>query len=348
MMNDTSQLTPFDALYFSASYLQLLKVVCDVNGDDFGELLRSEFGLDESVIEEPDAKIDGSNMELLLTKLQSFIRISQENQRYLINSFPLSMHGYLGLAAMTSATVREAIEIVIRFFSQVMPVFHLSTQQSDDRISITLIPVTDLGEQIELLAETALYSFCSLGKFTHLEHSCICIEFTHEQLNLTILPELFPGIEINTKCRDYRYSISISAVDSEIITGNITTQKMLSAILEEKQQEIDHSQPLTITVRKIIYARLEKSMTSSLETVCEEIYLSKRTLSRRLHEEGNNFKNIYNACRVQHARKLLLEPKNTISTIADALHFSTEASFSRFIKQQTGRSPSELRKRRNK
>ena len=85
-MNNDFKSIPLDELRFPVSYLQLFKTICEARGKNFSELLKQEFDLEESVFNDPHAKIDGHKMQLVLESISAFISHSPKAQFQLIET----------------------------------------------------------------------------------------------------------------------------------------------------------------------------------------------------------------------------------------------------------------------
>lgn len=346
MKKESKIAVPREQLRFPVSYLLLVKAICQEQGRDFARLLEAEFQLTEQVLDNPHTQLDGHKMMLILNQIKAFIEDNPQAQFQLMEQFPLSIHGYVGLAAMTSSTLRQALEVGVRYFSQVMPAYQVETFESEDVCVLTLQQVSDFDDCNDLFAETVACAIASVVKFTSIDFAKITVEFAHESLVLSELCRIYPELQLKMGCSEHRFLLPTAYLEKPLFTGNETTQKMLAEILEEKQRALEGAESFSIKISKLLEERMERALTTTLEDVCDSLHISKRTLSRRLNEEGTNFKSLHNESRLQQAKKLWMgNPKLSTAAIAETLGFSNEASLSRFIKQQTGLSPSELRKR---
>jgi len=79
--------------------------------------------------------------------------------------------------------------------------------------------------------------------------------------------------------------------------------------------------------------------------VAELLNLSRRTLQRRLEDEGTSFKAVLDDTRRELANRLIHDRLMTLGEIAYLLGFSETSSFSRACRRWTGVSPSQLRGR---
>jgi len=84
----------------------------------------------------------------------------------------------------------------------------------------------------------------------------------------------------------------------------------------------------------------------SIDTIAGQLELSVRGLQRRLKREGVSYQEILDKIRIDWALHYLENSYLGVSDVAERLHYSETAVFSRFFKNRTGISPSELVQRR--
>lgn len=84
-----------------------------------------------------------------------------------------------------------------------------------------------------------------------------------------------------------------------------------------------------------------------LARVAATLFLSERTLKRRLQAEEASFQNLVDQVRLERAGDLLENTAMNLSQIADALGYADAANFTRAFKRWTGRSPSHYRHQEN-
>ena len=73
------------------------------------------------------------------------------------------------------------------------------------------------------------------------------------------------------------------------------------------------------------------------------MFVSERTLKRRLQEEEASFQQLVDQVRLERAQDLLRSTGMNLSQIADALGYADAANFTRAFKRWTGASPSHYR-----
>lgn len=82
----------------------------------------------------------------------------------------------------------------------------------------------------------------------------------------------------------------------------------------------------------------------SVEQIAADLSLTKRTLQRRLHEQGTSFAQLRDDIRFHYAIKYLIEDAMSVDLVSKALYFSDRTSFTNAFKRWTGLSPSGFRK----
>ena len=91
-------------------------------------------------------------------------------------------------------------------------------------------------------------------------------------------------------------------------------------------------------------AELLPSGDISDDKVADALFMSTRTLQRRLSEEGLTYKQLLESVRHTLAGQYIRDEKLSLNEISYLLGFSEQSSFSRAFKRWTGTSPSEARR----
>jgi AraC-like DNA-binding protein len=117
-------------------------------------------------------------------------------------------------------------------------------------------------------------------------------------------------------------------------------QRRLEKILAERHPH--GSGPLSGHVRQIIVEQLGAT-TLTPDIVSKALAVSRRTLSRRLAEEGTSFRNLLDDVRREFACALLHDRGLSVADVAFFLQYSEPAAFNRSFRRWTGSTPSEFR-----
>lgn len=82
----------------------------------------------------------------------------------------------------------------------------------------------------------------------------------------------------------------------------------------------------------------------AIEHIATDLNLSKRTLQRRLQQQGASFAQLRDSLRFHYAIKFLIDEHMSVDAVSSALDFSDRTSFTNAFKRWTNLSPSVFRK----
>jgi AraC-like DNA-binding protein len=137
-------------------------------------------------------------------------------------------------------------------------------------------------------------------------------------------------------------SLKISAADAarpmrdaDAALAGIIRRRLESALHE---QDRSSAGAMSTRVRRLLVEHLGQSALT-LDTVAAALAVSRRTLTRRLAEEGASFRETFDGVRRDFALALLQDRTLTIGDIAFFLQYSEPAAFHRSFRRWTGRTP---------
>lgn len=332
-------------LRFPVSYLQVATEICFVRGVHPDALIDEKIGLTPFQRADPRATLTGDQFAALMAFVEAFVTERDEHQRLLLEFFPATVHGNVALAAITSRTLGQALEVALRYAHQVMPAYDLTFETIDSRCLISFRRVAELGAADDLLAELV---FCALNSFVRLVgHDTIAldVQFAHSRLVLSELPRLFPNIRVTMGAVDNFLWFPAKLKNSIIATRNEATRRAIEELLEADDARSGRRPRVADRVSRSILRQLRERRPVSATDVASSLGMSARSMSRWLKEEGSSFRSIYNGVRISVARNLLRKRTTHIAEVAEILGFADEANFSRFYTGQTGEPPSRYRAR---
>lgn len=139
-------------------------------------------------------------------------------------------------------------------------------------------------------------------------------------------------------------SITFTAVDTlrPFLTANEGMWRMFEPDLRRRLSELDATATTAERVRAVLLELLP-SNSATIEKTSERLGLSKRTLQRRLEDEGENFRALVNATRERLARHYLGNTTMSGGEIAFLLGFEDPNSFYRAFQDWTGQTPDSAR-----
>ncbi|UCV23228.1 AraC family transcriptional regulator [Ferribacterium limneticum] len=100
---------------------------------------------------------------------------------------------------------------------------------------------------------------------------------------------------------------------------------------------------MVIRVRDLLRAALPETL--SLDDIADRLYLSPRTIHRRLEEEGSSFRGIKDALRRDMALARLTKTRDSIAQVAADLGYADSSAFYRAFVEWTGMAPVHYRRK---
>jgi len=135
-------------------------------------------------------------------------------------------------------------------------------------------------------------------------------------------------------------------VDQQVPKPDRKLHELLRRLAEERIAELPIAEPLTQLVRERIAAELAGGDPCA-EHIAGTFHMSRRTLVRRLEQEGTCFKAILDDLRSGLARRYLAIDRLGVSEVAALLGFSDAPAFTRAFRRWSGQSPSDYRRSRS-
>ncbi|MFJ3056493.1 AraC family transcriptional regulator [Herbaspirillum sp. NPDC087042] len=139
-------------------------------------------------------------------------------------------------------------------------------------------------------------------------------------------------------------SITFSAVDAlrPFLTANAGMWRVFEPELRRRLSELDATSTTAERVRAVLLELLPGNG-ATIEKTAERLAMSKRTLQRRLEDEGENFRALLNGTRESLARHYLGNTSLSGGEIAFLLGFEDPNSFYRAFMDWTGETPDSAR-----
>jgi AraC-like DNA-binding protein len=124
---------------------------------------------------------------------------------------------------------------------------------------------------------------------------------------------------------------------------------LLSYLDAQAQKQLGELAPepgFLAEVRRVVRAELARG-TATLPRAARLLGMSRRTLQRRLEEEGTSFQRLVDQAREELARSYVADASISLTRIASALGYADERPFLRAFRRWTGLTPTAYRHKRN-
>ncbi len=139
-----------------------------------------------------------------------------------------------------------------------------------------------------------------------------------------------------------RLYLSADALRTPVSHGNERLYKALEPYLERERQNRSISDELIPQITRMIATRM-RSGAPSIDDVCEQLNLSRRTLQRRLKDHGIEFSSLVEDVRRELALAYMKGSDYSMTEISLLVGYSESASFTRAFRRWTGQSPQQYR-----
>lgn len=334
-------MVPLKSLQFPIQYLDVCDSLIRAHAGDLQEF-HLQCGVSHQDLLNKAGMINGEQFLQAFTLTQSHCSPDRPAILQILEFFPLTAHGVLGMLALASRTLEDAMNAAIEFFPLVMPAFEVSKHNIGNQIHLNFKQVADFGKQNVFFVELVIGALHSIMPFMHIRTDDICVYFAHKP---SYDPHLFgQAFHVHTQYEANKNSIVFPRVllETPIITQSPTLQHLLAAELRSKLQE-NHNKPMSQQIKRLLQIYIDEHRMIEAESVAHSFNISYRTMVRRLTLEGTTFRQLLDEVTMVYAADLIEHTSKPIAEIAQRLGFSTSANFSRTFKRVTGKNPSELR-----
>jgi AraC-like DNA-binding protein len=250
-----------------------------------------------------------------------------------------STHGFLGFAAMTASTAREALELAVRFASTRTSAVGLALYVEGEQASLVVEERTPLSPMVREFIVIALFiGIWQLGQ-----------ALTGKPLDgvaecAFAMPDFIDKVptagRLRFDCPAHRLVFGSTVLDLPLRSADAVATK-----LAREQCERELARLVDGVLPSQIRTLLADDASRSLEDVAKKLRVSPRTLKRKLAERGTTFSEIRDDLRRQRALLLLDNRALSIGDIALRLGYSELPNFTRAFRKWTGQTPQAYRER---
>lgn len=332
---------PLTSLKFPIQYLEVCDGLIRARGGNLQEF-HDQCGVTYEDLLNQSAMIDGEQFRLAYTITQQYCIADRPALFQILEFFPLTSHGMLGMLALASRTLEDAMNAAIEFFPLVMPAFKVSRHNIGNMVHLNFERIADFGDQNAFMTELVMGALHSIIPFMLAPMKNIYVQFAHTTVHPNQLYEDAFQMHIQHNADKNCIMIPRELLETPIMTQSPTLQRLLAADLRVKFKETHHK-ATSQQVRRLIRLYLDERRVIDTESIASNLKFSYRTLVRRLTQEETTFRQLLDEVSISYAIELIEHSSKPISEIAERLGFSNSANFARTFKRITGKTPSEYR-----
>ncbi len=256
----------------------------------------------------------------------------------------LMSHGSLSVAALTSPTIADAIELIVECFALLMPLFALSVHPRGTRTGVRLGVRWPLHPEVERF-HTATMSGSLYAQLRFLLGGVLPkdVELDARHPRPPGLPAWVDGIDIALRFDQPHYELRMPTSLLGVALPLADARAHETARKRCLEQLASRPDPARVA-SMVAHALSEHGPPFlDLEAVSRVLGLSSRSLRRRLQEEGVSFRELQSHARLTLADRWLADPRRSITEIGLELGYADAANFSRAFRSARGRTPNEAR-----
>ncbi|MDD9966664.1 MAG: AraC family transcriptional regulator ligand-binding domain-containing protein [Myxococcales bacterium] len=335
------------SLSFPASHILQLATLLRRWDVPAGELLMGS-GLTEEDLVRAHARVNTATLVALSERAR---RLSGEPALgiYLGLQRRASMYGYLGFAIDSASTVREVLELTIRYSQTVTQALSFELHERDGQAWLAINEYVDLGSSHDIALFSLLLGMQSLMvQRSGGQQPADAFRQAGYKIDMPIpKPAYFDRFahmmpETRFKQPLTRVHFNASLLEHKLRAPNPAAVSLAKEACERELERLSESSRLPSRVQRMAVS--EKGLLTLAE-VAQELHISVRTLKRRLSELGLRYSELVEKQRHQQALDLLAYSDHSIDEIADRLCYANGANFSRAFRRWTGESPAHYRRR---
>jgi AraC-like DNA-binding protein len=334
------ELSGYPRIALPTHYLRQLLALVKSRGGDPRTLLQ-QLGSNELLLDQHEVSISWPQFYQLLR--QSMVLANEPALGlYLGSQLSISTHGLLGLVALSSADLQQALQLICRYMTTRSPLINLEVQQQRQQVGLLLNELYPLGDIGPFMAETVIVALHQvLQVLTQQQYQPSRVHFSFKPpadqgLYQVFLPcpILFSQAQTAIYFDKRHLTIKPPFSDSRV-------QQQLSAQCEQELLQQQQLQTLSGAIQLLLGRT--KGRIPDIKEVAAEFALSERTLRRRLRDEQVSYQQLVAQWRQQMAEHYLHNTTLPVQQIAYLLGYADPANFGRAFRQQHGASPQKVR-----
>jgi len=297
--------------------------------------------LDEALLADPFERVPVEAMNDLLQRAR--LLTGEEGLGYYLGlQKRVSAYGYLGFAVASAATLREALELALRFAPMHSTALTIELRVEGAEAALCIHEQAPLGEARDVVLISMLVGLHSIG----------CALTGSEQRGVAELaiPEPHYPVKVSPLLPEMRFDqpahrlvFDAARLDAPIVTADRTALSLAQALCERALEELGFDGELVDRVRRLVAG--DNGGYRALEQVARLLHMSPRTLKRRLASQGVSFSALVEQERRQRALVLLRQPRLSIDDVAERLDYATASTFVRAFHRWMGTTPAAYRRR---
>lgn len=251
----------------------------------------------------------------------------------------------MGKLAVGESTLESALLISKRFIEVVSKTYSVELKVDDDLATLKFQLSDPELDHEHMLAEYILLHWHRLSSWLIAENIALIQTSFHypapDQINEYAY--LFPG-EHQFNADGLCFSFDPKYLQRPVVQNTDSLESFIKRCPEELFVRPQTDFSLSSEIRVYLQRRMKDGL-PGIEQAASDLNMTKRTMIRRLKEEGSAYQYLKDQVRRDRAIKLLIKRNLLIGDVAEQLGFSDSAVFARAFKAWTGYTPKAYKER---
>ncbi|BDZ56083.1 AraC family transcriptional regulator [Agromyces marinus] len=336
-MSEPVAVTPSSAV-ITPNIIRYLLQVADEHGVSLDRALRAA-SLTRAAIDSPALRVSYRQGRAIIEQAVMLVPVPalglEVGRRQ-----PITASGLLGLAMMSSATLREAVNVGLRFQNLAGSMVRFSSAEEVGALVVTAALRESVSAVGTFLVEEAFANFTRMAHEITVSARPGMVELTHPAgTDAEVYRELF-GSAVRFSAPRNAWHVPLAAAHAPLPSADAWTHRDTVAMLEAQTENLVERQELVA----VLAVQIEQALPEVLPLAAHARALatSERTLRRRLLEVGASYSGVLDDVRKRLAAELFTSPTLTTAEIAFRLGYRDDRSLRRSTLRWFGSSPAAL------
>jgi len=253
----------------------------------------------------------------------------------------IDSYGTFGFALMSCANLRESLDLLQRY-GKVFFEPGWEAHEHDDGLLLRLNMTRGTPAQKQLLAELCFSQLNTIGSSLYrgrLEGAELHFDCPKPTHAIGYLSALKAAVRFD--CEHNQLFLPTQVLDTPVRTASQSEYVVFHQQCEEMLCSLSSVEKTTTAVRHLLMQSAGEFL--DISQVAARLYVSVRTLRRRLTAESTSFRATFDEIRCLLAREYLADTQLTVAEIAHLLDYSETVNFRRAFVRWNGVTPSDYR-----
>jgi AraC-like DNA-binding protein len=257
----------------------------------------------------------------------------------------IDSYGTFGFALMSCANLRESLDLLLRY-GKVFFKPNWKVHDHDGGLMLRLNLTLGTPAQQRLVAELCFSQLSTIGSSLYrgrLEGAELHFNFPEPSHAIGYLSTLKAAVSFGGEHN--QLFLPTRVLDTPVRTASQPEYVVFHQQCEEMLRSLNSVEKTTTAVRNLLIQSAGEFL--NISQAAERLYVSERTLRRRLAAESTSFRATFDEIKDLLAREYLADTQLTVAEIAHLLDYSETVNFRRAFVRWNGATPSQYRQQQS-